>query len=168
MSQDYEFYLQGIKKELEHQVEVLKGLEVDKDIDQSYRTISDIPVLLNSDISLEMKALILSQYAEIQGGNRDAMLGELTRDAFYSAAAEHASKEAVMTDAKMASSAAYFKDLQEYLGEEIAAIIEAIEVEHKNFKGQLPNVIKSKLGIPLDEAVGVGEVTDYQKLITFK
>jgi len=167
MSMDYEFYLQGLKAEFEQQAKVFTGAAVEKKLDQSYRSISDIPVLLNSEISIDMRALVLSQYTEIQGGNRDAMLGELTRDAFYDLAAQHAEKEAVLADANRSSSSAYFKDLQEYLGDEVGPLIEAIEEEHKNFKGQLPNVIKSKLGIPVDEVVGVGEVVDYQKLITF-
>ena len=168
MSIDYEFYLQGRKKEYDHQAQVLSGEVVETSVDQSYRSISDIPVLLNTDISIEMRSVVLAHYTEIQGGNRDAMLGELTRDAFYTSAAEHSEKEATLADAKRASASAYFKDLQGYLGEEIEEIVEAIEEDHRNFKGQLPSVIKSKLGIPIDEVVGVSEVTDYQKLVTFK
>ena len=122
MSIDYEFYLQGLKKEFAHQAEVLTGEAQEVNNDQSYRSISDIPVLLNTDVSIEMRSVLLAHYTEIQGGNRDAMLGELTRESFYSAAAKAVAKEAILADAKRAAASAYFKDLQGYLGDEVEAI----------------------------------------------
>ena len=167
MSEDYKFFLQGMKKQLDHMKQVYTGDIQEEEQDYSFQALSDIPVLLKSNISVEMKSFLLAQYVEIKGNIRDTALGDMSRESFYNFAAERAEKEALNADEKKTLSQRNFSDLIEYLGEEFGSIIKIIEIEHEKFKSQLSDVIRSKLGIPLDRTVGSKEVEEYQKTVTF-
>lgn len=161
MSVDYSVYLDGLSKEMAHLKDVYSGNIQEEELDHSYQALSQIPVLLKSAISIEMRSFILRQYSEILGNRRDNALATMTRHTFYTFASDMADKEAKYYDELRSISNRIFADLTEYLDDDNREIIENSSSDHELFKSQLADVIKSTIGIPEDRKTGPRDVEEY-------
>ena len=163
MSIDYVKFMESKRKMLGHLKEVYLGEVDEQELDHSQQIMTLVPVLLKSEISLEMRSFLLQQYAEIKGYLRDQNMSQLNRKDFYEQAAEVATSEEDDAAAREAYGEQQFKELVGYLDDETAEAIQKTADELELFKSQMPFVIKSSLGMAEDDIVGPEEIKEFEE-----
>jgi len=154
--------MDGLQKEAEKQAVVFTGESQDEELDSSYLIKASIPALLKTSISTEMRTHLLRQHIEIEGVARDVSLAEMGRDVFYAFAAEASRKEAVHFKSRKAENDVQFQTLKQYMPAEAEADITNLDESYDLFNDQLPNIVKSTLGIPEDGIIGIAEASEYK------
>ena len=155
--------MESKRKTLDHLAKVYRGEVNETELDHSQQVVTLIPVLLKSSISLELKSFLLQQYAEIKGHLRDQNMALLSRSDFYDQAAEMAELEKSYAAEREAYGEYMFKELVDYLEDDVAEAINKTAEEHELFKSQMPDVIKSSLGMAEDDVIGPDEVKDFEE-----
>ena len=163
MSVDYVKFMESKRAMLRHLKDVFLGVVDEQELDHSQQVMTLIPVLLKSEISLELRSFLLRQYVEIKGYLRDQSISQLNRKDFYEQAAEVVASEEDNAAAHEAYGEQQFRELVGYLDDATATSIQKNADEHELFKSQMPYVIKSSLGMAEDDIVGPEEIKEFEE-----